>query len=53
MLLTYQYFSFGSVHGEEILKRGGKEMEFLLLNGNKLVKMHSDSKLIHLVINIY
>ena len=32
---------------------GGKEMEFLLWNGNKLVKMHSDGKLIHLAINIY
>ena len=32
---------------------GGKEIEFFLLNGNKLVKMHSDGKLIHLAINIY
>ena len=32
---------------------GGKEIEFSLLNGNKLVKMHSDGKLIHLAINIY
>ena len=32
---------------------GGKEMEFFLLNGIKLVKMHSDSTLIHLAINIY
>ena len=32
---------------------GGKEIEFSPLNGNKLVKMHSDGKLIHLAINIY
>ena len=32
---------------------GGKEIEFSLLNGNKLVKMHSDGKLIHMAINIY
>ena len=32
---------------------GGREIEFSLLNGNKLVKMHSDGKLIHLAINIY
>ena len=34
---------------------GGKEMEFFLLNGIKLVKMHSDGKLtcIYLAINIY
>ena len=32
---------------------GGKEIEFFLFGGNKLVKMHSDGKLIHLAINIY
>ena len=32
---------------------GGKEIEFPFLKGNKLVKMHSDGKLIHLAINIY
>ena len=32
---------------------GGKEIEFFLLNGLKLVKVHSDGKLIHLAINIY
>ena len=32
---------------------GGKEIEFFLLNGSKLVKMHSDGKPIHLTINIY
>ena len=55
MLLTFHYFSFESVHGETMLKKGvgGKEIEFFLLNGNKLVKMHSDGKLIHLAINIY
>ena len=28
-------------------------MEFFLLNGIKLVKMHSDGKLIYLAINIH
>ena len=32
---------------------GGKEMEFFLLNGIKLVKMHSAGKLIYLAINTY
>ena len=32
---------------------GGKEIEFSLLNGNKLVKMHSDGRLIHLASNIF
>ena len=32
---------------------GGKEMEYFLLNDIKLVKMHSDGKLIHLAFNIY
>ena len=32
---------------------GGKEMEFFLFNGIKLVKMQSDGTLIHLAINIY
>ena len=32
---------------------GGKEMEFFLLNGIKLVKVHFDGKLIHFAINIY
>ena len=33
----------------------GKEMQFFLLNGTKLVKMHSDGKLVHvyLATNIY
>ena len=31
----------------------GKEVQFFLFNGIKLVKMHSDSKLIYLAINIY
>ena len=56
MLLTYQFiFSFESVHSEAILKTGWvvKKCNFFLLNGNKLVKMHSDGKLIHLAINIY
>ena len=37
-----------SVHGEAMLKNGvgGNEMEFFLLNGIKLVKMHSDGKVI-------
>ena len=54
MLLTYQYFSFESVHGEAMLKMGWvvKKWIFSLLNGNKSVKMHSDGKLIHLAINI-
>ena len=52
MLLTYQYFSFESVHGEAMLKMGWvvKKWIFFLLNGNKSVKMHSDGKLIHLAI---
>ena len=32
---------------------GGEEMEFFILNAIKLVKMHSDGKLIVLAINIY
>ena len=54
MLLTYQYFLFESVHGEAMLKMGWvvKKMEFFLLDGNKLVKMHSDGKRIHLAFNI-
>ena len=52
MLLTFQYFSFENVHGAEN-EVGGKEIEFFLLNGNKLVNMHSDGKLIHLAVNIY
>ena len=32
---------------------GGKEMVFFLLESNKLVKMHSDGKRIHLAFNIY
>ena len=31
----------------------GEEVQFFLFNGIKLVKMHSDGKLIHLAINIY
>ena len=31
----------------------GKEVQFFLFNGIKLVKMHSDGKLIYLAINIY
>ena len=55
MLLTYQCFSFESVYGEAMLKMGWvvKKWIFFLLNGNKLVKMQSDDKLIHLAINIY
>ena len=46
-LLTYQYFSFESVHGV-------KEMEFFVMDGIKLVKMHSDATLnIHLAVNMY
>ena len=52
MLLTYQYFSFESVHGEAN-GVGGKEMDLFLLNGNKLVRMHSDGKRTHLAFNIY
>ena len=55
MLLTYQYFSFESVHGEAMLKIGlvVKKLEFFLLDANKLVKMHSDGKRIHSALNIY
>ena len=55
MLFIYQCFSFESVHGEAMLNMGWvvKKMDFFLSNGNKLVKMHSDDKLIHLAINIY
>ena len=53
MLLTFQYFSFESAHDNAENGVGGKEIEFSLLNGNKLVKMHSDGRLIHLAINIY
>ena len=55
MLLTYQCFSLESVHGEAMLTMGWvvKKWIFFLLNGNKLVKMYSDDKLIHLAINIY
>ena len=54
MLWTYQYFSFESVHGDAIKNGvGGKEMDFFLLESNKLVKMHSDGKRIHLAFNIY
>ena len=52
MLLTFHYFSFENVNGETMLKKGWV-VEFFLLNGNKLVKIHSDGKLIHLAINIY
>ena len=31
----------------------GKEVQFFLFNGIKLVKMDSDGKLIYLAINIY
>ena len=31
----------------------GKEMQFFLFNSIKLVKMHSDGKLVYLAINIY
>ena len=31
----------------------GKKLHFFLLNGIKLIKMHSDGKLIYLAINIY
>ena len=54
MLLTFHYFSFESAWWANAEKGvGGKEIEFFLLNDNKLVKMHSDGKLIHLAINIY
>ena len=55
MLLTYQCFSFESVHVVAMLKMGWvvRKWNFFLLNSNKLVKMHSDDKLIHLAINIY
>ena len=49
MLLTYQYFSFESAENGV----AGKEMEFFLLDGNKLVKMHSDGNRTHLAFNIY
>ena len=31
----------------------GKEVQLFLFNGIKLVRMHSDGKLIYLAINIY
>ena len=46
--LTYEYFSFESVNGEINARNGvdGKEIQFFLFNGIKLVKMHSDGRLI-------
>ena len=43
-----QYFSFESVHCEAILKMGWvvKKWNSSFLDGNKLVKMQSDGKLI-------